>query len=75
MKKITSQKEADEVRTNLAKQVSNTLGIPIRQAYKRIDAFNSVQEVFLLKYGIESPLEEIYQFITDIAMQIPQLEK
>lgn len=69
---IKSQKEADEVRHNLAAEASKRLNISAGQALRRIDAFNEVQDDILNHFKIKSPEEDIYKFIVDIAMRIPQ---
>jgi hypothetical protein len=70
---IKSQKEADEVRRMLAESVAKAHNVSLGQAFRRVDAFNSVQQKLMDKFGANSPDDMIYQVIVDIAMAIPQI--
>ena len=63
----------DQTRNFLMLMAVKTLGITEEQACLRIEAL--LQSGILDKFKNLTPDETMFQFITDIAMSIPQLNK
>ncbi len=63
----------DQTRDYLVLMTVKTLGISRKQAELRLEAF--LKSKVLEKYKNPMPDETLFQMITDIAMQIPQLSE
>jgi hypothetical protein len=61
----------DQIRDYLIEMTVKTLGVSRNQARLRLEAF--LKSGVLAKWKNPNPDEIIFQIITDIAMQIPQL--
>ena len=63
----------DQTREYLIGMTVKTLNVQIKQAELRLEAF--LKSGILSRYKNPKPEERLFQFITDIAMSIPQLNE